>query len=161
MAWPYPEDGQTFAEVLAELPLLERALNDHAQELVLQLLAEAPDWLLPEEKHRAAELIKCMLVEFPGATPTELLWTLGADAFRPRSRGRKPKWTGVEGANLFDLVEAGLKAMGLRRDGEKGLRRVIAEIRARLPELYGKYSEERLRKAYYEASRPQSGKSSN
>src|SRR5207248_1687138 len=46
---------------------------------------------------------------------------------RPK-RGRKPRWSADESADLVELVEAGLKAMGLRRDRKKGVRLVIADI---------------------------------
>ena len=41
----------------------------------------------------------------------------------------------------------------------EGRASVIGEIRDAVPDRYGKWSEERLRKAYYEALSAQSGKS--
>jgi hypothetical protein len=155
-------EGQNFGDVVSMLPLLERAFAIGARlRFEREFRDKAPDWLSGVEKERAEELMEWMLTKFPGSSPEELLWTLAADAFRPPKRGRQAKWAGVAGRELLELVELGLSATGLKRDGRKGLRIVIAQIRARCPERYGVYSEDRLRLAYYEARRAQLGKAAN
>ena len=156
-----PLDRGGFLALLAAIPESDRALADwaHVQTEFWAETGAAPAWLTAEEKGTAAGVIEQLLAHYPDATISQLLWTLAADAFAPRRRGRKGKWSDVEGRELVQLVETGLRATGLKRDKRKGLGQVIALIRATWPDRYAGYSEERLRKAYYEARRAQSEKS--
>lgn len=160
VGWPKPRPGKTFADVLDAIPRLESAYGELAQLRLEKLLAEAPAYLQAEETQRAAEVLENLVFHHPVETLGQLLWVLAADAFRTRPRGAEPIWVGLQGRELVELVDAGLEAMGLSRDSKKGVLRVIGEIRDRAPARYGAWSEERLRKAYYEARRALSGKSS-
>ncbi len=155
--WPAADDGRGFLERVKAMPDLDRAYEDFAKLQVQLWLSAAPALLSAAEKDRAAKLIERMVAEYPGSSPAQLLWAFAADATQPRRRGRASRWTGVEGRELMELVDAGLEATGETRDKRKGLRRVIAMIRAAAPARYGQLSEERLRKAYYDARRAQSG----
>jgi hypothetical protein len=134
-------------EMLAdfEMKVVDAAMQD--------MLAHAPVGLrlTPPERQRVAEVVRRVLDEHPGATWFELLWCLAVDPVGPRARGRKPKWIGRDGFVLVGDVGLMLAAHGLKRDSKKGLRKAIAMVQASAPARYGRYSEERLRKAYYEA----------
>lgn len=122
-------------------------------EMTDQMLELSPSWLrlTPAELSRVADMVEELLIEHPAATPAELLWCLAAQSVRPRKRGQKPKWQGPIGIALVGEVEATMALHGLNRTNEKGLRRAIAIVKTSAPARYGAYSEERLRKAYYEA----------
>lgn len=158
---PHLEGSDQFRMFLTLRPLAEtlEQLPRALAELIatMTLLRTAPPWASGKDFDRAANLIKDAVQRNPSATPTDLLRMVAADAIWRRQRGRHPQWTGAEGARLVKLVDLGLQAMGLTRR-KKGLCRVIAEIRAADPRRYGKWSEERLRKAYYDGRRAQSGK---
>ncbi|MDR3420873.1 MAG: hypothetical protein P4L80_06475 [Xanthobacteraceae bacterium] len=159
-------DEKHFAAELSELiartkPALLLVKSLRVRDLMGQMLAYLPCWLplSDEEWQKATTFVEDALDEFPYAVWSELLWCFAISGIRPRARGRKPKWVTSDGwvtsdAIFFaDDVELLLKAKGLNRSREKGLRQIINILRERAPRRYGKYSEERLRKAYYEVVR--------
>jgi hypothetical protein len=119
-----------------------------------EMLARLPSWLAlsPKETGRVEKSVGAVLRDFPAATWSELLWCLVVGSIRPPTRGRKAKWSGVEGLLLVAEVDAVLKAKGWKRSNKKGLERAIAIVHKSPPrQRYGKYSEQALRSAYYVA----------
>ncbi|MBX9649697.1 MAG: hypothetical protein K2X57_21875 [Xanthobacteraceae bacterium] len=152
--WPEPEPGQKFDDVVSAIPVVEDMFNECAHAVVLDLMQQGvPDWLTASDLRHASEVLLELCRHYPDRSPVELLWTLASDAFRPGLEGRPATWSAHEGRELVELVDAGLSAMGLRRDNKKGLRAVIAVIRERSPNRFGKISADTLRLAYYKAKR--------
>jgi hypothetical protein len=153
--WPKPEPGQTFADVVSAIPRMEAFYAEVARAQVDAFIEDGiPDCLDREDRIHAASVLEALCAQHASVSdPLELLWILAADAFRPRPGGRPASWSGHDGKGLYELVEAGLSAMGLERDRKKGLRAVIYIIRSKHPEFYGRFSEETLRKGYYAARR--------
>jgi len=157
--WPVPGPGQTFGDVVAAIPRMEAAYDELAHAQVVDFLERGvPGWLDADDARHSSDVLLELCRLYPGSSPLELLWTLAADAFRPALQGRPAVWSKHEGRELYELVEAGLSAMNLKRNSKKGLRAVIAVLRSNHPTRYGCYSEERLRQAYYDARAAQSGK---
>ncbi len=125
----------------------------NVEQRICEMLAHLPPWLVlsSEERKQLEEFAAGVLDEFPDATWSDLLWCFAVGAVRPRARGRKAKWAGVEGMLFVTDVEFTLKAKGWRRDGEKGLRRAIAVLRELEPQRYGKFTESALHAGYYAA----------
>jgi hypothetical protein len=164
--WPHPGEGQSFADALELLQHKEQAWKCLAYVPPTggytgwgKLLAERPDfrsdffttedvlWAVPDKI--------CVGVTNGSAPPTEVL--------RKKGRGRPPIWRSTDGSTedgriLVELVEAGLKAMGLRRERPM-VDQVITAIRKGAPAHYGTWSHDTLRKAYYVARDRVSGKS--
>ena len=93
--------------------------------------------------------------EYPAETADELIWCLLVEATRPRKRGRKARWNGLEGLALVSFVNDELRSCGASTHDRKAVRQAIAIIRERAPGVYGtdKRAEERLRESYYRARR--------
>jgi hypothetical protein len=152
--WPRPEPGQTFADVVGAVPRLEATYARVARERVERLNERVPGCLDEDDRSHATSVLEELCTLYPGQSVVELLWILAADAFRPSRGGRPATWSGgIDGENLFELVEAGLLSMGLKRGSKKGVLAVVATIRAKDPARYERFSDERLRKAYYDARR--------
>jgi hypothetical protein len=124
-----------------------------------EMLKHLPPSLLlsSRERQRLMTFIDAALDRSPNATWSELnetwselLWRFAIDQTRPRSRGRKKKWAGAEGVLFVLEVELLMEAIGLKWNSDKGLRKAISILREREPS-FAKHSEERLRRAYYEA----------
>jgi hypothetical protein len=150
-----------FATDLSELVartevVFMRVKSLRVRELMGQMLAHLPPWLplSDGEWQQVTAFVEDALNEFPYAVWSELLWCFAIHGVRPRTRGRKAKWaTSSDGIFFADDVELLLEAKGLNRSRGKGLRQVINILRERAPQRFGKYSEERLRKVYYEIIR--------
>jgi hypothetical protein len=150
--WPMPEPGQGFADVVRAMPRMEATWAAAGRQRLDKFFDRLPDRLNEDAAVRAAGLLGELLDEYPSDSPIELLWMLAADATEPARGGRPAVWSGgVDGRDLYDLVEAGLETMGLRRDSKKGLSAVIEVIRANAPDTHGRVSLETLRVAYYRA----------
>jgi hypothetical protein len=149
-----PEFKHATAELREGLPLLRDKMAYLIRLETQEILADMPLWLTvsPREKEQLARLVERVLCEYPVETSEELLWCLAVAAVRPHKRGRKPKWLGTHGTVLVLEINAALEARGWKRSDRKRVRQVIAMILKDAPARYGKYSEERLRQAYYEAS---------
>lgn len=117
------------------------------------LPSKAPAWLSDETKKRATAIILAALQRHPGAASDELIWHLAAEltAPAPHRLGRRSLWQGERGVELVELLHIKMLALGLRPDKGKGLRHAIAAVRQEAPR-YQHWSEERLRRAYYEAA---------
>jgi hypothetical protein len=97
----------------------------------------------------AAAVVRALSRYEPGSW-WELVWCLAVQQTRKEKRGQKPKWIGMDGILLVEDVELQLQKMRLGRK-RKGLERAIDAVRVENPRWYGKFSEDRLRRAYYEA----------
>jgi hypothetical protein len=117
------------------------------------MLQEPPAWLglTPRDKRRAKELLGRIVEEYAPTCVRDLVWVLLVDAVRPRTRGRKPKWLGMEGVVFVGVVEVVLNENGWKRSRRKELRWAIDAVRKSAPDSYGRYTEDRLRAAYYDA----------
>jgi hypothetical protein len=152
----FPPEDPTLEEMKQRffaLRLRRRHKRLEGMALVAAMFEQAPAWLdlEPAEKRRAQRLLERIADEYPATSMWELVWCLAIDAVRPGASGRKPKWLGIDGIVFVGKVEAALRACGAKSSDAKALLQVIAVIRDRSPEDYADYSDERLRKAYYEA----------
>lgn len=129
--------------------------------LELAGIGDAPAWLeLPSrQRDEAIDHLRRVFETYgsgagantEAARLKEMIWCLCAYSVRPRSRGRKRKWlNGGDGFDLAEAVEMELHRQGWRRSDRKAVRRAIAAIKE-LDDTYEKYSESRLRDAYYDA----------
>jgi hypothetical protein len=160
--WPLPEEGQSFADALEVLQRRERAwqcLTSMGWTAELLGYSGRYDFLMSDWKH-------FVHVTYGSAIPTK-------EPLK-RGRGRPRKWKGKDDGRILvthdarileELVEAGLKAKGLRRDSEKGVRKVIAAICKDAPAYLAALkidvstddaltkAEDTLRKTYYAVSK--------
>jgi hypothetical protein len=154
-----PEVAQVAAELIEQIAVVGELIVQARETLVKmrmrELLAHVPKWqmLTQRETERLERSVREALDEYPAAKWWELLWCLTIDAVRPRRKGRKPKWFGVDGLLFAAEVEARMARMGLERTSKKGLANGVAALRSASPARYGGYSEERLRKLYYDVLR--------
>lgn len=116
---------------------------------------EPPAWLglTPAQIDDAKAFASRVADEYPATSIDELLWCLLVEATRPRTRGRKPKWLGIDGLMLVSAVHVELRARAASTRDRKAVRQAIGRVRAQEPQRYKAYSEERLRDAYYQARR--------
>jgi hypothetical protein len=157
-SWDDPEEKIAAAKLLEAIVTTEGLFAEWqtllAHSRMNEMLARLPPWLAlsPKETGRVAKSVAAVLHDFPAASWSELLWCLVVGSIRPSARGRKAKWSGVEGLLLVAEVDAVLKAKGWKRSSKKGLGRAIAIVHKSPPrQRYGKYSEQALRSAYYVA----------
>jgi hypothetical protein len=120
---------------------------------VREMLAHLPPRLVlsAEEREKMGGFVAGVLDEFPDATWSDLLWLFAVDAVRPRARGRKAKWAGVEGVLFVVQVDVVLESRGWRRSSKKGLLKAIAIVQKSAPQHYGKLTANALRAGYYAA----------
>src|SRR5689334_22081083 len=82
-AWPKPEPGQTFADVVAAVPRMLATFAAIGDARVDEFADQIPHWIDEQTALRAAALLRELLAQYPTASPIELLWTLAADATEP------------------------------------------------------------------------------
>lgn len=87
----------------------------------------------------------CLSVE-----QSEAMSCIAVDAAFLQRLGRRSKWKCAAGVLFAFRVDAHLRARGLKPSSRKALRNAINDIRKANPRRYGRYSEERLRTAYYD-----------
>jgi hypothetical protein len=117
------------------------------------LLASVPSYLRlePQERRRAAASLLRVLHEYCARSWWELLWCLAVDTAVPRKKGRRRKWLGPDGIRFIMDAWRTSDAMGVDLATKQGLSRTIAALQKADPGRYGKFSEPRLRAAYYDA----------
>jgi hypothetical protein len=166
-SWPHPGEGQSFPDALEVLQRRARAWNCLAYRD-----RNRPAWAMSETELLGgrSEFLTSDTIHF-APTPG---FALPRKELRKKGRGRPRKWKGTDDGRILvtddarileELVEAGLKAKGLRRDSEKGVRKVIAAICKDAPAYLAaleidvstddalRKAEDTLRKAYYAVSK--------
>jgi hypothetical protein len=115
----------------------------------------APAWLdlTIDERRDAANEIARVVGEFEPASFRELVWCFAAEKLRAGSRkpGRPAKWTAADGYWLVCNVQEELAEHAKNCSDSKAVRQAIARLLKERPGRYAKFSEARLRVAFYEA----------
>jgi hypothetical protein len=112
-----------------------------------------PQWLslglTPDEKERAIKLALDLWLEYRPRTFWEWIWCLAVDGVRPRKRGNKPKWSGIDGDYFEAEVEIHRMKLG---DKKESIADSIRAVMLGSPEHYGIVNDatvETMRQNYY------------
>jgi hypothetical protein len=79
------------------------------------------------------------------------IWYLSIDAIRPRKRGRKPKWSGIDGIGFVLAVDERRADIAAKK-GKESLEKSIRAIMLSSPEHYGNVNDttvETMRQNYF------------
>ena len=127
------------------------------QELMLAHEPDYPQWLslnlTPMEKERAVKLALDLWLEYRPRTFWAWIWCLAIDGARPRKRGNKPKWSGIDGDHFELEVDMHRSALGEKRES---ISDSIRAVMLATPEHYGTINDntvETMRQNYYKIQR--------
>jgi hypothetical protein len=116
-----------------------------------------PQWLslnlTPEEKESAVKLVLYLWLEYRPKNLWAWIWCLAIDSVRPRKRGNKPKWSGLDGDH-FEL-EVDMRRMSLG-DKRESISDSIRAVMLATPEHYGTVNDntvETMRQNFYKIQR--------
>jgi len=132
--------------------LIDARLRER-RELMLAHEPNYPHWLslnlTPEEKERAVKLALDLWLEYRPRTFWAWIWCLAVDGVRPRTRGNKPKWSGIDGDHFELEVDMRRSSLGDKRES---ISDSIRAVMLATPELYGIVNDntvETMRQNYY------------
>jgi hypothetical protein len=127
------------------------------RELMLAHEPDYPQWLslnlTPKEKERAVKLALDLWLEYRPRTFWAWIWCLAIDRVRPRKRGNKPKWSGIDGDHFELEVDMHRSALGEKRES---ISDSIRAVMLATPEHYGTVNDntvETMRQNYYKIQR--------
>jgi hypothetical protein len=116
-----------------------------------------PQWLslnlTPEEKERAVKLVLYLWLEYLPKNFWAWIWCLAIDGVRPRKRGNKPKWSGIDGDHFELEVDTYRWSLGDKRESISDSIRAVMMAN---PGLYGIVNDntvETMRQNYYKIQR--------
>ena len=136
--------------------MAKRLIDGMRREVREQMLLHEPtdrQWLslnlTPEEKEKAVKLVLYLWSEYRPKNFWAWIWCLAIDGVRPRTRGNKPKWSGIDGDHFELEVDMRRSSLGDKRES---ISNSIRAVMLATPELYGIVNDntvETMRQNYY------------